>query len=169
MVIHTFFTIMSEFRELTRKKQQLDDAAVKDILINEKRGVISVIGDNGYPYGIPMNHYYNEEGGKLYFHSGKKGHKIDALRRSNKVSYCVYDKGVQNEGDWALTIRSVVVFGTVEFIEDTNVIYDVSAKLSRKFTSDEGYIEREIASSGASTLMFAIKPEHIVGKVVKEA
>ena len=157
-----------EFRELSRKKQKLSTDEVIEILKTERRGVLSVIGDNGYPYGIPLNHYYDETDGKIYFHSGKKGHKVDALRQCEKVSYCVYDAGVKKEGDWALNVKSVVVFGKVEYIEDRSKIYDIAAKLSRKFTDDENYIRDEIARSGEATLMFAIVPEYVSGKIVNE-
>ena len=73
------------FREMTRIRQQLAESECIEILKNEKRGVLSVLGDDGYPYGMPMNHYYCEEDGKLYFHGGKKGHKIDAIRRCCKA------------------------------------------------------------------------------------
>ena len=61
------------------------------------RGVLSVLDDNGYPYGIPMNHWYNEEDGKLYFHGAKTGHKLEAIKNYDKVSFCVYDSGYRNE------------------------------------------------------------------------
>ncbi|MBQ9408021.1 MAG: pyridoxamine 5'-phosphate oxidase family protein, partial [Clostridia bacterium] len=110
------------FRELTRSKQQLSREECIRLLVTLKRGVLSVLGDDGYPYGMPLNHFYCEEDGKIYFHSGRRGHKIDALRRCGKVSYCVYDEGYRDEGDWALHINSVIVFGSVEFIEDREKI-----------------------------------------------
>ena len=73
------------FRELARKKQQLTKDECIELLKKEKRGVLSVIGDNGYPYGMPMNHFYNEADGKIYFHTGKKGHRTDALKENEKV------------------------------------------------------------------------------------
>ena len=73
------------FREMLRKKQELSKEECIEILKKEKRGVLSVLGDEGYPYGMPINHYYDEESGKLYFHGGKKGHKIDAMKRLNKA------------------------------------------------------------------------------------
>ncbi|MBO5281107.1 MAG: pyridoxamine 5'-phosphate oxidase family protein, partial [Clostridia bacterium] len=86
------------FRELTRKKQKLSSEECIHILISEKRGVLSVNGDNGYPYGSPINHYYNEDDGKIYFHCGKIGHRLDSLKNNNKVSFCVYDKGYRKDG-----------------------------------------------------------------------
>ena len=134
------------FRELTRKKQKLSHEECLRILKEEKRGVLSVIGDDGYPYGMPMNHWYNEVDGKLYFHCGKVGHRVDALRRDPRVSFCVYDGGYRNDGEWALNIRSVIVFGTVEVVEDAERIAHATAMLSRKFTDDEAYIARRSRS-----------------------
>ena len=128
-----------------------------------------MLGDDDYPYGMPVNQYYCEEDGKLYFHSGKKGHKIDAMRRHDKASFCVYDSGYRKEGEWALNIRSVIVFGRIEIIEDRDKIYEIARELSYKFTNDSEYIEREIKQSGPGTFMFALVPEHITGKLVNEA
>ena len=157
------------FREMLRKKQQLSQDECIRILIEEPRGILSVLGDNDYPYGMPINHYFREEDGKLYFHSGKKGHKIDAIKRHNKVSFCVYDQGFRRDGEWALNIKSVIVFGKIEFIEDQETVYQVATELSRKFTDDAAYIQKEIDRSGPGTLMFARTPELMTGKIVNES
>lgn len=157
------------FREMMRIKQQLQQEECIEILKKEPRGVLSVLGDDGYPYGMPINQFYCEEDGKIYFHSGKKGHKVDAIKRCDKASFCVYDQGFRRKGEWALNIRSVIVFGRIEIIEDTEKVYEISRRLSRKFTDDEAYIEHEIVKSGPRTLMFALVPEHMTGKLVNEA
>ena len=157
------------FREMLRKKQQLADEECIRILKTELRGVLSVLGDDEYPYGMPINHYYCEEDGKLYFHGGKQGHKIDAMKRHNKASFCVYDEGFRKDGEWALNIKSVIVFGRIEFVEDQETVYRISEELSRKFTSDSEYIRQEIERSGPGTLMFVLVPECITGKIVKES
>ena len=157
------------FREMMRIRQQLPQEECIEILKKEPRGVLSVLGDDGYPYGMPINQFYCEEDGKIYFHSGKKGHKVDAIKRCDKASFCVYDQGYRREGEWALNIRSVIVFGRIEIIEDTEKVYEISRRLSRKFTDDEAYIEHEIVKSGPRTLMFALVPEHMTGKLVNEA
>ncbi len=157
------------FREMLRKKQQLTQEACIEILKKEPRGVLSVLGDDGYPYGMPMNHYYCEEDGNIYFHSGKNGHRVDAVKHCDKASFCVYDGGFRREGEWALNISSVIVFGRIELIEDQEKIYKIARLLSYKFTNDEEYIEREIQKSGPGTMMFALVPEHMTGKLVKES
>ena len=157
------------FRTMQRAKQQLSESECAEVLRTQLRGVLSVLGDDGYPYGVPINYYYCEDDGKLYFHGGMTGHKIDALRRCSKASFCVYDEGYRKDGDWALNIRSVIVFGRVEFIEDRELTYDMSRRLSYRFTQDGNYIEREIERSGRRTLMFALTPENITGKLVNES
>jgi len=157
------------FRDLIRKNKQLPMEECIEILKSETRGVLSVCGDDGYPYGMPMNHWYNEEDGKIYFHSGKLGHRTDALRRCGKVSFCTYNKGYRKEGEWALNVSSVIVFGKIEIVEDHQRIVDIAAKLSRKFTQDEEYIRREIELYASKTLLLELTPEHICGKSVNES
>ena len=156
------------FRPMQRKKQAISREDCLELLRQEKRGVLSVLGDEGYPYGMPLNHWYCEADGNLYFHCGKTGHRTDALRRCDKVSYCVYDSGYYNEGDWALNIRSVIVFGRVEIVEDHSKALEISRALSHKFTSDKEYIEKEIQFAGHRVLVFSLNIEHMSGKLVNE-
>ena len=157
------------FRKLLRYKQQLSDSECVEILKTEPRGVLSVMGDEGYPYGLPIDHWYCEEKGKLYFHCGKIGHKLDAIRNCDKVSYCVMDSGTPEEGGWALYFRSVIVFGRAKVIEDKARIIEITRQLSYKFTDDTAYIEDEIRNFAAGTLCIELTPEHISGKCVHEA
>lgn len=156
------------FRELARKKQALEMSRIVEILESEKRGVLSVHGENGYPYGLPINFWYNRENGFIYFHSGKKGHKVDAVNADNRVSFCVCDAGFKREGEWALNINSVIVFGKLFTVEDERAI-EIYRALSLKFTSDTEYIEDEIRRLAKNTLCYELRPEHISGKAVNEA
>ena len=156
------------FREVARKRQALPVEECLDLLGSQLRGVLAVNGDMGYPYAMPLNHYYNEADGKLYFHSGKTGHRTDSIQHCNKASFCVHDSGTKTENGWALQFRSVIVFGRIEWIEDREQIYDIARKLSHKFTDDEAYIDREIEQSGPGTCMFALVPEYMTGKLVTE-
>lgn len=157
------------FREMARIKQSLDMTEIKEILIREKRGVLSIHGEDGYPYGLPINFWYNEENGCIYFHSGKKGHKVDAINADNRVSFCVYDEGFRREGEWALNIKSVIIFGRMSVVEDFDRTVGICRKLSLKFTSDTEYIESEIEKYARGTLLYELRPEHITGKIVNES
>lgn len=157
------------FRELQRKNKKISMEECIEILNKETRGVLSVLGEDGYPYGMPMNHWYNEEDGNIYFHCGKSGHRLDALKRNDKVSFCVYNQGYREEGDWAFNVKSVIVFGRMEILDDMDKIIDISGKLCHKFTQDEDYIQSEIDKYAAATLLLQLTPEHICGKRVTES
>lgn len=157
------------FREIARKKQSLDMTQINKILTDEKRGVLSVHGENGYPYGLPINYWYNENNGCIYFHSGKKGHKTDALNADNRVSFCVYDKGFKKADSWALNISSVIIFGKIYVVEDADKSNEIYRQLSLKFTSDAEYIESEIAKFAAATVCYELRPDYVSGKIVNES
>ena len=157
------------FREMIRKNKQLPHEECIRVLQSQLRGVLSVNGDHGYPYGMPMNHWYNEEDGKLYFHCGKLGHRLDALQKNSKASFCTWDEGYRKPGEWALNIRSVIVFGQIEIVANLQRIVEITTKLSHKFTQDEAYIQKEIEGHAHRTLLLALTPEHICGKLVEES
>ena len=90
-------------------------------------------------------------------------------RNHDKVSFCTYDKGYRNEGEWAWNVKSVIVFGRIEIVDDMDNIVDITTKLSHKFTQDEEYIRKEIEGHAHRTLLLKLRPEHICGKLVTEA
>lgn len=156
------------FREMRRFKQQLSEEECRHILKTEKRGVLAVNGDGGYPYTIPINYIYEEESGKIYFHGAKEGHKIDALLRDPKVSFCVYDHGYRQLGDWAYMVKSVVVFGRLRMLEDREEMIELSRRLGRKYYPTEEELEAEIAHSGKRVQILELAMEHMTGKLVHE-
>lgn len=157
------------FREMRRFKQQISEEECVRILKEQPRGVLSMIGDGGYPYGIPLNHWYSESDGHLYFHGAKTGHKIDAILNCDKVSYCVYDEGYRKEGEWALNINSVVVFGRIRIVEDEEKKREICTMLCRKFTDDEAYIRHELEHFLSAVNCLELVPEHMTGKLVNES
>ena len=157
------------FRPMRRFKQQLSDSEALEVLSNAKRGVLSVIGDDGWPYGVWLNPHYRKEDGRIYFHGAKDGHKIDALRKDARASFTVIDDGVRDQGGWAYTFRSVVVFGRIEFVEDHEFALDLCRELARRFNPSEADIEKEIQMAGARVQVLCLIPEHITGKRVHEA
>ena len=161
--------IAGVFRPMRRIAQQITREECVRILQEEKRGVLSMIGENGYPYGIPLNHWYNPADGKLYFHGAKTGHKLDALRENNRVSYCVHDAGYRREGEWALNINSVVVFGRISLVTDEEKARMIGTNLCRKFTDDEEYILREIRNAMPRAQCLELTIDHMTGKLVNES
>ena len=157
------------FRKMRRIKQQITEDECIRILKENPRGVLSMIGDDGYPYGIPLNLFYSEDDGMLYFHCAKTGHKLDAIKACDKVSFCVYDKGYRKEGEWALNINSVVIFGRMKFVTDEEKTREICINLARKFTDDEEYLEKELKYSLPNVQCLELIPEHITGKLVNES
>ena len=155
------------FRKLTRIKQQLSREECVWILKKELRGVLAVMGDDDYPYALPINFYYSEDDNKIYFHSGKKGHKIDAISKHEKVSFCVYDEGYRKDNHWSLNIKSVIVFGKIKIVDDWS--NDMMVSFCKRFTDDMEYIESEIENFGNNTIVLELEIEHMTGKLVNEA
>ena len=65
------------FRPMRRFRQEMTREACEEVLCRMPSGVLSLLGEDGYPYGVPINHYYCPEDGKLYFYCGKT--KIEVI------------------------------------------------------------------------------------------
>ena len=157
------------FRKMRRSTQALSHEEIVDLLKTETRGVMSVQGDNGYPYGYPINHYYDEESNKIYIHGATFGHRVSAVKKDAKVSYCVFGGEYQKEGDWAKYVKSVIIFGKAALIEDADEIVRISRLLCDKFPCPPEYVEHEIEKDAPRTLVIAINIENMNGKLVHEA
>ena len=155
------------FRQMRRIRQQLSPERVEEILARGSAGTLAVLGDEGYPYAVPLSYVYH--GGRLYFHCAKAGHKLDAIRACDKVSFCVMDEGFRKEGEWALNITSVVVFGRIRFVTDPELITKIGTNLCRKFTNDEEYIRHEVEFALPRAQCLELIPEHMTGKLVNES
>ena len=157
------------FRKMRRIKQQIGDSECIAVLKAETRGVLSLVGDNGYPYAVPMNHWYCEEDGKLYFHGAREGQKIDLIKENNKVCYTVYDKGYSKDGEWSLNVKSVIILGEITPVTDGEKAKKICTALCRKFTDDEEYLKKELESALLRVLCLELTPVHMTGKLVNEA
>lgn len=160
---------MKNFREMRRAKQALSPEESRAVLKSAKRGVLSMIGDGGCPYGVYLNPHYDASDGKIYFHGSRIGHKVESLKKDSRASFTVIDEGVKDEGGWAYTFRSVVVFGHVEFVDDSEKAICICRALAQRFNPNASDIEDEIRRAGAAVQVFALVPEHITGKRVHEA
>ena len=154
------------FRKMRRLGQELTKEECEEILTKEPRGVLALLGDDDYPYALPMSHVYT--GGKIYFHGAKKGHKIDAVKKHSKVSFCVMDRGVKAEGSWWYTFKSVIVFGRIRTLDDRDEKIDKLTHLGDKFFPTHEETVDEINRLLDRTEVFEIAIEHMTGKIVKE-
>ncbi len=157
------------FRPMRRIKQQISQEDCDKILNNELRGILCVLGDNDYPYGIPINFLYSKEENKIYFHGSAKGHKIDSILKHNKVSFCVYDKGIKIDGKMGLDFKSVIVFGRIKIVQDREKTIDICRKLAQRFNFGERHVEDEINKFANFVCCLELEIEHITGKLVNES
>lgn len=123
------------FRPLRRKKRAITDEEARELLATCKRGVFAVNGDDGYPYAIPVNYFFDAEHDKIYFHGAKAGHKVDALKRDDKVCFTVYGNEWYKDGDWAPYVMSTVVFGRCRLANDTPALSRIKFASSRLSTT----------------------------------
>ena len=151
---------------MRRSKQELSKEECIDILTNESRGVLALIGDYEYPYALPMSHAYID--GNIYFHGAMKGHKMDAIKKFNKVSYCVMDKGVKNPDGWSYTFKSVIVFGKIRTLTDRDEKIGRLTHLGDKFFPTHDQTVSEIERLLDRTAVFEIAIDHMSGKIVEE-
>lgn len=157
------------FREMRRPGQALDRDDCIRILGNAKRGTLSVLGDDGYPYGVTMSPFFDKESNRLFFHCGKAGHKLDAMRNCDKVSFCTISDGVKTEKDWALRFESVVVFGKVRFIEDLEMKTKILSGITANFPADPEFLPAALKGHLDKTICFELVVEHMTGKRIREA
>ena len=154
------------FYKMRRFKQELSSDECIKILGEEKRGVLSLIDDE-YPYGLPLSYLYKD--GHIYFHGAPVGHKLDCIRKNNKASFCVLDKGSNIDGAWVLHFNSVICFGEINIIDDKDKCFNICKELALKFTSDENYINEELNSAIDRVVCLDLKIDHLTGKRVKES
>lgn len=156
------------FRKIRRIKNEISIEDAKALLRNNTRAAFSVNGDDGYPYTIPINFYYDEDDNKIYFHSAKKGHKIDSIKANDKVCFTTWDDGYLEDGDWAYHVSSCVVLGRAKLIEDRKITEEKVRKLACKYYPSADEVEEEIKRSVSGVQLVAIEIEHISGKRVHE-
>ena len=161
----------TEFRKMRRHAQQLDDARVVAVLTKARRGVLSVIGDGGFPYAIPINFVFDPARGahgSICFHCALEGHKLDAITRCDKVCFTAYEDDHRNEGEWWWYVSSVVCFCRARVIDDPQRKHDAMVALARKYFPPEVDIEADIAKNGSRVHMVELVIEHATGKLVQE-
>ena len=156
------------FRPIRKKKNALSTDAAKHLLHSSRRGVLAVNGDDGYPYAVPINYFYDEPAGKIYFHGARAGHKAEALKACDKVCFTVYGNESIREEAWAPFMQSAVVFGRCRPIEDREEATVQLRRFAMKYYPDAAAVEAEIAADGKAAQVYAIEIEHLSGKEVQE-
>ena len=152
------------FREMRRKRQQLNQAECVEILNRNTSGVIALSGDNGYPYAVPLSYVY--DGNALYFHCAKSGHKTDAIKYCEKVSFCVTDKDNVVPQKYTTHFRSVIIFGRASIVNCEDEIRAAIEKLALKYNPTDSKEHRDelIEKDYAAMCIVKIDIEHMTGK-----
>lgn len=145
------------FREIRKKKNELSIPAAEALLQSCRRGVLAVNGDNGYPYAIPVNYFYDRDSQKIWFHGSPTGHKADALQACGKVCFTVYGNETVKAEAWAPFVQSVVVFGLCRPVTDHPRAMELLRKLAMKYYSCEALVEEEIARAGKAVRLLRSK------------
>ena len=152
-----------EFRAMRRKRQQLSEAESIEILKKATAGTLALLGDNGYPYAVPISYVYAE--GKLYFHSALSGHKVDAIRNCDKASFCVIDKDDVQSERYTTFFRSVIAFGRIHIIDDEQEKLETARMLGDRYNpNQEEALQKELEKGLSRMLMIRFDIEHLTGK-----
>ena len=150
------------FREMRRKMQALTAEETAEILKRNTSGVLSLNGDDGYPYGVPLSYVYLDS--KLYFHCAGAGHKLDSILKDDKVSFCVIDQDQVVGEEYTTYFRSVIAFGRARVLEGAEKLRPL-VELCEKYYP--GHLEQtrqkaEHALKNVSIVEVTI--EHMTGK-----
>lgn len=152
------------FRAMRRSRQELSREETEAVLARGTHGVLAVAGDEGYPYAVPLSYTYRA--GKLYFHCAKAGHKLDAIRGCDKVSFCVVDQDEVVGEKFTTYFRSAIAFGRVREVTDPTEIWAVMEHMSRRYGPDETQesIHAEISREEKALCVLEMEVEHLTGK-----
>ena len=156
------------FREMRRKRQALSQEDIAAILHRGTSGVLALAGDEGYPYALPISYVYDGE--KIYFHCAKAGHKLDAVRRNAKVSFCVIDQDEIVPEEYTTYFRSVIVFGQIRVLTEDTEKRAAIEKLAVKYTPSVPDADRKnaIDRDWDPLCMLEMRIEHMSGEEALE-
>lgn len=154
---------MEEFREMRRKRQQLSEEESISILRKSTAGTLALLGDNDYPYAVPISYVYAN--GCLYFHSALNGHKVDAIRKCDKASFCVIEQDEVHPEKYTTFFRSVIVFGRIHIIEDEAEKLETARIFGNRYNpNQEEALQKELEKGLSRMLMIRLDTEHLTGK-----
>lgn len=156
------------FRKIRKVKNELSPERTREVLHKAARGVLSIHGDDGYPYGLPLNYVYDEENQALYFHGTKTGYKIDCIKKDPKACFtAICEEGISEDG-WSKNTASVVAYGLVEEIEDQDFAREAMINLAKKYYPNMELVDENMAAGFKNTKMLAFHIAYMTGKKVNE-
>jgi nitroimidazol reductase NimA-like FMN-containing flavoprotein (pyridoxamine 5'-phosphate oxidase superfamily) len=155
------------FRDMRRKERLLSNDEAQLILARNSYGILAVSGDAGYPYAVPLNYVY--ENGSIFFHGAKAGHKIDAIKANENVSFCVVDEEEVSAKEFKTYYKSVIAFGKARLLSDDPSLSDAKQAALEAIVAkfSPGYIEEgnlEIKDGWDRVEVIEIRVEHLTAK-----
>ncbi len=150
------------FKEMRKKDREVFGEDIEKILTNGEYGVLATVGENGYPYTVPLSYVYQDN--SIYFHCAKEGHKLDNIEKNLKVSFCVVTDTEVLPGKFSTNYKSIIAFGEAKELTGAlkrDILFKFIEKYSQSFIEEgKRYIER----AQDSAKIVEIKIEHITGK-----
>ena len=150
------------FREMRRIGNILPMEETLKMLKEAKHGTLAVDGEEGYPYAVPISFLYQDN--QIVFHCATEGHKLDAIRKNPKVSFCVIEQDNIIPEEFNTLYRSAIAFGTASILEGENkrkYIEDLAAKYAPEHgESAKAYIN----SDWDAFHVVVITIDHLTGK-----
>lgn len=148
---------------MRRFRQQLIKSECDAILSMGTSGTLALLGDNGYPYAVPISYVYAD--GTLYFHSAQTGHKVDAIRQHDKASFCVIAADDIHPSEFTTYFRSVIAFGRIQIIESEDERMSAASLLGTRYNpGDEVGLQKELEKGLSHMLVLRLDIEHLTGK-----
>lgn len=157
------------FRPMRRRTREISPDQASELLRTERRGIVAVNGEDGYPFAFPINYLYDAEANKIYFHGAKKGLKVESLAKSDKVCFTVMGNERREPAEeWAPYVQSAVVYGRCKAIEDAEPFKDLVKRFALKYYPSADQADAEISKSLKAMALYEISIEHVCGKEVQE-
>lgn len=152
-----------EFRKMRRFRQQLNREECETILTETTSGTLALLGDEGYPYAVPLSHVYAY--GRIYFHSAKSGHKIESIKKYDKASYCVIAADNVRPSEYTTYFRSVIAFGKIHITESEDERTMAAILLGEKYNPGDSIgLRKEMEKGLSHMLILRFDIEHLSGK-----
>lgn len=152
------------FREMRRKRQLLNAEETEAIVNSGTHGTIALMGDEGYPYAVPVSYAY--ENGVFYFHGAKTGHKPDAVKNCGKASICIVAEDNIIPEKYTTYFKSVIAFGKISIITDAQEAREAAEKIGRRYNpkGTEEELRREVEKELPALCAMKLEVEHMTGK-----
>lgn len=156
------------FHPMRRCDRELTAPEAWGFLRRAEWGVLSTLGEDGWPYGVPVNHAVVED--RIYIHCAQAGHKLENLAFESRVSYCAVASSVVQPAELSTDFESAVVFGRAELVTaDAEKRQALEALLARFAPQHPAEGSEAMRTEYGRTAVIRIVPEHVTGKARRKS